>query len=131
MYQSFIAENEKIIKTWTERLDSLLVYNLTINEKLKEQLTEFPIDETNDIVGINFVSLLKHEEFYDFYLIVDLKTLKFYKNYFEQYMFKGQNLFSYWATPVNPMFILTWGLASGASEEVMQELKGASDVASV
>ena len=28
-------------------------------------------------------------------------------------MFKGQNLYSYWANENNPMFLLTWGIANG------------------
>jgi hypothetical protein len=131
----FIKENIEIIQKWIERLESLIVYNLTtINKEdlgLAEILSKFPVDESTDITGINFVSLLKHENFYDFYIIGNSKNLKFYKNYFEQYMFKGQNLFSYWATPINPMFVLTWGLVSGASGEVIKELQGASDVTSV
>jgi hypothetical protein len=137
IYQIFSEHNKKIIKTWTEKLDSLIVYNAyTVNNHIfKNYVKQFPIDETDDITGINFVSLLKHEEFYDFYIETDEKNLKFYKNYFEKYMFKGKNLFSYWADPINPMFILTWGTTSDVGKETIKEMiketKGEPDVTSV
>jgi hypothetical protein len=50
-WSKWVEENQEIIKSWTEKLDSLLVFNITINEKFKHQLTEFPTDETTDIVA--------------------------------------------------------------------------------
>jgi hypothetical protein len=40
-------------------------------------------------------------------------------------MFKGQNLYSFWANENNPMFLLTWGIAVGevAPDEYVTLLK--------
>jgi hypothetical protein len=111
----FIKQNSEIIEKWIERLDSLTIFNMWIvnDDSFKVFAEEFPVDETKDITGINFVSLLKHENFYSFYESIEEKNLKFFSAYFEDYMFKGNNLYSYWANANNPMFMLTWGIASG------------------
>lgn len=129
-YKDFIAQNEDVIKSWVSKLNSLTLYNMYIVNapEFKEFVASFPLDETNEVVGVNFVSLLKHEKFYDFYLEVDPSTMKFYKRYFEDYMFKGKNLYAYWTTPNNPLFVLTYGIAQGWTQK---ENQGASDVASV
>jgi hypothetical protein len=83
-----------------------------INEdKFKEFVSSFPIDETEELEGINFLSLIKHEDFYDLLQSIDQTKLKFYKNYFDNYMFKGKNLFHYWANENNPLFLLTYGIS--------------------
>ena len=64
--------------------------------------------------GINFVSLLSNSELYRIFEKVNQSELKYYSSYFEKYMFKGQNLFSFWANENNPMFIINNGIASGS-----------------
>jgi hypothetical protein len=32
-------------------------------------------------------------------------------------MFKGKNLFSFWANENNPLFLLTWGIANNIHNE--------------
>ena len=138
-YADFIAENADIIKHWTQVLDSLTLYNLyTINSpELKDFVTAHPINETSTAEGINFVSLLKNDKFYDFYAKVDSGNLQFYKNYFDLTMFKGANLYSYWANGANPMFLLTYGVAQGlvkpdeyveAKNTSLKELQDATSV---
>jgi len=129
-YETFIESNKQIIELWISKLNSLTLYNMYIinAEEFKSFVRQFPIDETTDLIGVNFVSLLKREDFYDFYLDLDPSTMKFYKKYFEEYMFKGKNMYAYWATPNNPLFILTYGIAQGWAQK---ENQGASDVASV
>lgn len=110
----FINANKEILQQWTEKLDSLSLYNMWIinEDAFKDFVKQFPVDATNSIEGINFVSLLKHEHFYMFYNIVDEKNLKFFETYFEEYMFKGNNLYEYWANSNNPMFLLNWAISS-------------------
>jgi hypothetical protein len=129
-YETFIESNKQIIELWISKLNSLTLYNMYIinAEEFKSFVRQFPIDETNDLSGVNFVSLLKREDFYDFYLDLEPSTMKFYKNYFEEYMFKGKNMYAYWATPNNPLFILTYGIAQGWAQK---ENQGVSDVTSV
>jgi hypothetical protein len=81
------------------------------------EFTEFvqshPADATDDLTGINFVQLLKYEEFYAFYGKVNREWLTNYTSYFNEYMFKGKNLYNYWGNINNPMHVLTVTIASG------------------
>jgi hypothetical protein len=131
----FIHENSEILQKWIERLDSLSLFNMWIvnDDSFKEFAESFPRDDTKDIAGINFVSLLKHENFYSFYNEVDESNLKFFVSYFEEYMFKGENLYGYWANRNNPMFLLNWAISSGnlvnadystIMKQEIQELQG-------
>jgi hypothetical protein len=114
-HKEFITQNKDLVDKWISKLDSLTLYNMFIinSEKMKDFVESFPLDETQEIVGVNFISLLKHPEFYSLYRKVDKQTLKFYKNYFNEYMFKGKNMYSFWANPNNPLFLLTFGIGSG------------------
>jgi hypothetical protein len=118
-YDDFIKENNEIIKKWESVLDSLILYNiytLQINDTV-EHVESFPIDETDDLTGINFLGLLKHEDFYYYYNGAKQENCKYYKKYFNDYMFKGHNLFTYWANENNPMFILTDSIANGTIDK--------------
>lgn len=103
------------LDAWTEKLESLVIYNLyTINdEEIRKWVTEnHKTDETASLEGVNFLSLLKNEDFYEFYLN-SITEPKYYSTYFNEYMFKGQNLYAYWANENNPMFLLTYGIGAG------------------
>jgi hypothetical protein len=117
-YKNFIEENEEIISKWSNKLDSLIVFNMyTIKSNYFENYVKnFPEDNTTDLTGINFVSLLKHERFYLFFNKIN-NDLKFYTQYFNEYMFKGHNLYSFWSNISNPLFLLTLGIAEGKGNE--------------
>jgi hypothetical protein len=103
---------------WTNKLESLALYNLyMINEEsFKSWITEqHEEDSTSSLVGVNFLSLLKHPEFYIFYEKM-ITVPKYYSCYFNEYIFKGQNLYSFWANENNPMFLLTWGISEGITD---------------
>jgi hypothetical protein len=123
-YADFIKDNQEIVSKWEKVLDSLTLYNMYIVNvpEFKQFVESHPIDETSSLEGVNFVSLLKHEQFYVFYQKIKQENLTFYKNYFEANIFKGLNLYSYWANSANPMFLLTFGLAEGivSSEEYIE-----------
>jgi len=128
-YSEFINNNKYIIEQWINKLDSLLVYNTFIiqDELAQQEADSFPKDETNSVEGINWISLLKNIEFYDFYGKVDVNNLKFYTKYFNDNMFKGKNLYYYWANENNPMFLLTWGIITGeATPENFKQVMEAS-----
>jgi len=114
-HKQFIENNKELVETWISRIDSLTLYNMFIinSEETKKFAESFPLDDTQDVAGVNFISLLKHPQFYSLYQKIDRDKLKFYKNYFNEYMFKGKNLYSYWANINNPMFLLTFGIGSG------------------
>jgi hypothetical protein len=113
--EEFLNENSTILNSWVQKLESLTIYNLyTVDsEELKDYVKTFKEDNTSSTEGINFVSLLKNPNFYMFYNSIDENNLTYYSTYFEEYMFKGSNLYSYWANENNPMFMLTWSIVSG------------------
>jgi len=115
LYKNFIEDNLEIIKQWESKLDSLTLYNMYIvnSPEMKEFAKRFPEDDTEDLTGINFLSLLKHELFYIYYGKIKESNLKFYTKYFNDYMFRGKNLYSYWATENNPLFLITFGISNG------------------
>ncbi len=135
----FIEENTIILDNWISKLESLSLYNMYIveNEQFKEFIDGFEKDDSSDLIGVNFVSMLKNEYFYSFYGNTDQKNLKFYENYFNEYMFKGKNMYSYWANQNNPLFLLTYGIAEGmitgetynsAAKQSLEELSNATPV---
>ena len=129
-YNQFIDENIDILKKWEGILDSLVLYNVyTLNlEETTEHVESHPVDETDDLTGVNFLSLLKNEDFYYYYNAANPDNLKFYKKYFNNYMFKGSNLFEYWANENNPMFMLTQGIASGDADPVKYKQAKQKDI---
>jgi hypothetical protein len=120
IYTQFIADNQDIINEWSDRLDSCAVFNTYAidDEATKNEALSYPIDDTDSVVGINWVSLLKNAKLNVFYSKVDQTKLKFYSKYFNDYMFKGQNLYSFWANENNMMFVLTWGILNGTADPV-------------
>lgn len=118
-------ELQVLLDHWSIRIKSLLLYNLhTINlEEFNTFVDAAPKDDTDSLVGVNFVSLLKYEELGQ--IIVDddnnLDECINYTKYFNDYMFKGKNLFSYWANPNNILFLQTWSIASGERQKILAE----------
>ena len=113
------------IKQWSIKLKSCLLYNLhTIDlEETQQFIESAPKDNTDSLVGVNYISLLKHEEIYEFIIDTELEDCIFYEKYFNEYMFKGKNLYSYWANTNNPVFLTTWAVATGARTEALAKLE--------
>ena len=111
----FISENLDTIDKWASKLESLPLYNMSIvgEGAFKEFVEAYPTDETNDTRGINFVSLLKHKDFYFYYNKPQENIVRNYTKYFKEYMFKGKCLLDFWGVKENPMFLMTWAIAEG------------------
>ena len=118
-HKEFISNNKEILSKWESVLDSLVLYNVyTLQlEETSAHVESYPLDDTDDITGINFLGLLKHEDFFYYFNGAKQENVKFYKKYFNDYMFKGDNLFTYWANENNPMFLLTDAIASGTMDK--------------
>lgn len=114
-FSEFIKDNHETLDKWIQILDSLLYFNTyCINDdKYKSQIENSKSFEEDFIIGVNFVSLLKHESFYDFYINVNPKNFKYHRSYFNDYLFKGKNLFAFWANANNPIYIITWAVELG------------------
>lgn len=139
IHKEFISTNKELIDNWISKLDSLTLYNMyTIgDDEFQMFVKQFPEDQDKSLNGINFISLLKNSDFYGFYKKIENDKLKFYKNYFNEYMFKGKNLYHYWANENNPLFLLTYGIAEGlvsskdyviAKTQDIQELSNVSSI---
>lgn len=137
--QKFIDSNKEIIDHWIARIDSLTLYNMYIvgEETFKEFVTSHEEDSTDSLIGVNFVSLIKNNFFSDLLSTVDETKLKYFSTYFNEYMFKGKSLYSYWAVGENPLFLLTFSISSGnltsedytkAMNNSLEEIKNASPV---
>ena len=128
LYKNFIEDNLEIIKKWESKLDSLTLYNMYIvnSPEMQEFAKGFPADETEELSGINFLSLLKHAPFYVYYGKIKESNLKFYTKYFNEYMFKGKNLYSYWTNENNPLFLITFGMSEGL--EIIENKEEESNV---
>jgi hypothetical protein len=109
-----VENNLDTLASWNNKIDSLIVYNMsTVKGAFESTVAEYPVDDTRELEGINFVSLLKNPDLYQTYDLVDNRTLKNYTSYFNDYMFKGRNMYSFWANENNPVFLLTYGIANG------------------
>lgn len=139
IHSEFISEHKDVLDKWVNKIESLSLYNMfTINDdKFKEFVDSYPKDDTDELEGINFVSLLKHKQTYKLFNKLDKTKLKNYTTYFNENMFKGNNLFSYWANNNNPMFLLTVSISNGsldrekyfaAKNKTIQELSNVSSV---
>ena len=124
-HSKFISENLEVVEKWVKKLDSLSLFNMYIVEepKFKEYVESHPKDETNDLEGVNFISILGNTRFFSYYGKVDEKNLTYYPKYFKEYMFRGKNLFEYWANPNNPMFLLTWDTVRGNHKNYIEAKK--------
>lgn len=113
-HPDMLAELKPQLDSWVQKLDSLPLFNMYCIDDLEMQewvTSEHKQNDTTDLTGVNFVSLLKYTDFYQFYEKIDSEPT-FYSAYFNEYMFKGNNLFSYWANVNNPMFLLTSSIAN-------------------
>lgn len=114
------------LELWERNIDSLTLFNmytLDINE-INEWVESFPEDNTESLRGINFLSLLNNDLFYMLLTKVDKSKLTYLSTYFDvnNYMFKGKNLYYYWANIKNPLFKHTNAVAAGYSKRYLEVL---------
>lgn len=113
----FIARNLTSLERWTRRVNSLLLYTMYINQQFKPMVEEFPQDLDDGVVGINFVHLIKHELFPLLLENVHPDLITWNKTFFNDYVFAGQNLFTFFAVKENPLFL---GLLCGLDDQTSE-----------
>jgi hypothetical protein len=103
---------------WDNKIKSCSLFNMYSIEcdEFKEFALSHTHDDTDSTQGINFVSLLKYSNLFAIFDNVDHTELKFYTKYFNDYMFKGKNLYAYWANVENPLFVLSWNIGNDTQE---------------
>ena len=123
-YKDFIEQNKEIVSRWSDILDSLSIYNLYTlkSDEFRNYAKSFPVDDTKDLKGVNFLSVLKHESFYLFYSKLN-SNIKFYTYYFDDYMFRGKNLFNFWNNKNNLLFLLTLAISQGDGNNYLNAKK--------
>ena len=111
----WIKDHTEILGKWLSLIDSMSLYMMTtINDETISSVVEhFPLDETADTKGINFVHLFDNPLFPLTMNVISENLVKNYTKYFNDYMFKGKNLFAYWSIPENDVHVLTTALADG------------------
>jgi hypothetical protein len=106
-YQILVDKHIDSLSNWLDKIESMAIYNIYTIESAREELEEiFELDETKDLTGVNFINLFKYENWY----LLTTKIRKqpvLYKKYFNDYIFKGKNLFHYWANKNNLLFLST------------------------
>lgn len=101
----FIEQNKDLLTRYDEVFSSLFFFILYsfYNEKERDELKAncSKIVTDSRYVGINFVNLLKYKEFYAQYLLFAPKYTYYFEPYFDEYMFKGENLYKFINTENN------------------------------
>jgi hypothetical protein len=103
----YIAQNREIIDVWLKRLYSLHLYAMHCTNQYEEYIQSFPHDDNDSVVGLNYVSLIKHPMFIVLMSGVTEADYSWNKTMFNDYIFAGSNLFSFFAVQENPLFAMT------------------------
>lgn len=128
----FFEENKEILDKWVRRLNSGVLYAIKADNRFSAGLEQYPKDPDSSLGGINFVTLFEHPFFTFFIEGVDITTLSWNPSLFEENMFAGSNMFEYFASKENPLFIGLLGiqdeesfnLLTNAIKEEHQTLSG-------
>ena len=122
-HSDFIVKNKEVLNVWSQKLDSLTLYNLyTVQSpQLKEFVKSHGESEYDGNAGINFVQLLDEPLFYEFYRKVDKNNLKYFPSYFNNNMFNGKTLYQYWANENNPLFLVNWGILTDGGNDLTEK----------
>jgi hypothetical protein len=127
---AFCKDNKELIDRWLTMLASCSVYGITTVTNLAESAKEeYEIIDDYDYCGVNFVQLFAHEITQE--LITADRKVYYFEKQFNEPMFKGMNMFSYWENEANTFAIMIWGISSGeiVHDEFMAAIeKGYEDV---
>ena len=114
-YENLVEDNFESLQRWERRIDELLVYNMQCANipKYNEWIETLPVDEDQSLNGINFVGLMKYTPTYS--LLGHAKQEHCMNNptMFNDYIYKGNNLFYHWAHENNPVFLLQQNILEG------------------
>lgn len=103
----FIKENSELVNNWESFVDSLILFTLcSMTEDLPKNV--LVVDDPH-IVGNNVVNLFNIPSFFELYFSkgVIVKNIKYYRYQFEEYCYKGGNLYSYFAHENNWLLFST------------------------
>ena len=114
----FIEEHYEMVQKWLHFIDSTQVYALrsikALNDHFKPE-EHFPVVEDRSYVGANIAQLFRIPQFIALYFVIENATYKlsYFRDQFEEYMFKNETLAKYFQSPNNFAALYFMHYASG------------------
>lgn len=127
----FIEANKDLVQRWCTFLSSSIMYYVSsipaLAEELKIKDTHQVIDDPH-YVGCNVVQMYSVPGFSEFFFAFPHEPQMYYfKQQFEEYMFKGKNLFHYFAHEENTLLLIFNELLTGSTtwNDIEKMMEGA------
>lgn len=121
-YAEFIEVHKEELQKILQLLESISLFNFyCVNSDTFKKDIESREHKSCDDLGHNFVNFFKYRDFNLLFENIKSAELFFYEDFFKEYMFKGKNLYYYWANDNNPLFLMTWGIANGLAEKYFEQ----------
>lgn len=116
----FIASNQELVDRWKTFLASTMIFTLTsvaAVEEIHNFKEQFKVVEDPSYIGLNVVQMFSLPYFMDvFYAQKTDVELCYFKNQFEEYMFRGNNFFHYFLCSENTIPLLFNSSLTGESD---------------
>lgn len=106
----YIKQNREIIDIWLKRLYSLHLFAMHCTNRYDDYVKSFPHDDNDSVVGLNYVSLIKHHQFPIMISGVQESDYSWNATLFNKYIFAGSNLFSFFAVQENPLWTIVMAM---------------------
>jgi hypothetical protein len=114
----FINSHEDVLNKWEHFIESSIVYSLYILKDLDREndiKSLAPNIDDSNYVGLNIVHLFKIPSFMELFFMAPVKhEPSFFVRQFEEYMFRGANLYDFFLHENNSMFTLLLAQYSGS-----------------
>lgn len=106
--REFLNANHQIIEKWDTFIRSSMIYMLTSMKDVEEEYqfkTKFKMIDDPNYLGNNVVQLFSVPSFLEFYFSTKpTSEIYYFKQQFEEYMFRGKNFYDFFAVPQNSLF---------------------------
>ncbi len=116
----YIKANEELVEKWKVFLASTMLYMLTTVAAVEEDYNfkgQYQIIEDSGFIGLNVVQMFSLPHFMDVFYAQKIDVAPcYFKNQFEEYMFKGSNLFNYYFCKENTIPLLFNSTLSGGKD---------------
>jgi len=105
----FIEANIDIINVWLRRIAALRLYAFFTDSSVdREFFNKWPVTpDDENMAGINYVHLIAHPLFHLLIDDIPLEAMTYSPFHFNEYVFSGKNLYTYFAVPQNPLYMAT------------------------
>ena len=99
-----------VIERWINIIESLTLYSLrwyNITNRIANYHEQFPIEGSKLLTGINFVNLISYDQFPLLMYGGKKENIIYYRYFFDEAVFQGVNLSTYWSSKENIVFTIT------------------------